>query len=553
MKKSNLDENFSSHFQSHAQHLRAINFTILATSVAILFGVLAGGKPTYTRASSELNSIVLSISSTECQNTNQGRNSETKTINPSSSCWDESWLEKKLFEIYPQNIFTRIEVLSQNVANYISHFHARDLDTFSDQLMKNYGEITHGSDGVIFRDYSSFSELGPLLFFEGAEQNLLKTPYVELVVLPCVRFSNNNPKPDCTRLNSESFLSYASEDAESQIEKMKRRPSTLGEFIEFWRTTRELEVHVPSFDLSENAIFSLSFSDTPHEDGEVRDLNIQDCWNIPFRVRKGAAFPQFQETSSLLLSSTILRSPRNRTILGNNITTCNIDNIATTIGSSVTWSNVNVAYADVDRGSSLNTSRPFFGIPVVLSEWERPKIEDLFDSLYWNVEGKRFEEAFPNLNEVTPRLRDLSWNDLEAVLEDQIIREAESVTIIGIEVPSGLIFSFGAMIVIAIKAYFFMHILGFLKLNLENRSLITYQRFPWIGLGKERIHGWLIVSATCVFPDLSVVVSGIETNQLKFDGSNMYYSMTILLGLGLTSFLVGRSVLKLNRLLRILQ
>jgi len=159
-----------------------------------------------------------------------------------------------------------------------------------------------------------------------------------------------------------------------------------------------------------------------------------------------------------------------------------------------------------------------------------------------------FEQAFPDLAKIAKKLSNLSWGDLELVLEDQSTKRSENITMLGVSIPSALIFSVGFFAVFAMQLYMLLYMARFCSIAAEHPQAFQMQCFPWIGMFPGPLSRIITIFTTTAFP-LSAVVLGAL---FELDHGGTIWSKAVVMAAGLatlaSSVALARRIYLMKRL-----
>ena len=97
--------------------------------------------------------------------------------------------------------------------------------------------------------------------------------------------------------------------------------------------------------------------------------------------------------------------------------------------------------------------------------------------------GGKFEETFPELNELTQHYQKLGLNDAYQVLGAELQRTGERIEFLGLKFPERIISTWGAVILLIIQLYFWLHLRTFYETFYEYLvSSETGIDIAWIGI-----------------------------------------------------------------------
>ena len=75
--------------------------------------------------------------------------------------------------------------------------------------------------------------------------------------------------------------------------------------------------------------------------------------------------------------------------------------------------------------------------------------------------GGKFEESFQGLNEITRHYQKLELNNANQVLKAELQRAGERIEFLGLKFPERVISTWGALIIVIIQLYFWLHLAFF--------------------------------------------------------------------------------------------
>jgi hypothetical protein len=117
------------------------------------------------------------------------------------------------------------------------------------------------------------------------------------------------------------------------------------------------------------------------------------------------------------------------------------------------------------------------------------------------VSGK-FEETFPELNEITKHYQKLELNDANQILGAELQRTGERIEFLGLKFPESFISTWGAVILLIIQLYFWLHLRTFYEYLASSETGIDV---AWIGIYSDF---WSRVISLITVSLLPVVIVG---------------------------------------------
>jgi hypothetical protein len=117
------------------------------------------------------------------------------------------------------------------------------------------------------------------------------------------------------------------------------------------------------------------------------------------------------------------------------------------------------------------------------------------------VSGK-FEETFPELNEITKHYQKLELNDANQILGAELQRTGERIEFLGLKFPESFISTWGAVILLIIQLYFWLHLRTFYEYLASSETGIDV---AWIGIYSDF---WSRVISLITISLLPVVIVG---------------------------------------------
>jgi hypothetical protein len=91
-----------------------------------------------------------------------------------------------------------------------------------------------------------------------------------------------------------------------------------------------------------------------------------------------------------------------------------------------------------------------------------------------NWQTGQFKESFRNLDELTQNYQDISFANIEKILESEAARSGERLEVLGVKLPVNALRTWGVVIVLAVQLYFFLHIREFGKRLCQRSSASVF-------------------------------------------------------------------------------
>jgi hypothetical protein len=111
--------------------------------------------------------------------------------------------------------------------------------------------------------------------------------------------------------------------------------------------------------------------------------------------------------------------------------------------------------------------------------------------------GGKFEESFQGLNEITRHYQKLELNNANQVLKAELQRAGERIEFLGLKFPERVISTWGALIIVIIQLYFWLHLRVFRARLSPNSPAFNV---AWIGLYADPWARLISLSGVSIFP-----------------------------------------------------
>lgn len=124
----------------------------------------------------------------------------------------------------------------------------------------------------------------------------------------------------------------------------------------------------------------------------------------------------------------------------------------------------------------------------------------------WVTKDKRYQEKHANLLFIaSPEQRNLMGSTFQAAqehIENQIKIRTESISVVGLKIPSELLLSWGVVIIITLQLYLLMHLKFYCKLLSINQNY----EVAWIGYYTDLLSKTIFITTVLVIPVITVIV-----------------------------------------------
>jgi hypothetical protein len=115
---------------------------------------------------------------------------------------------------------------------------------------------------------------------------------------------------------------------------------------------------------------------------------------------------------------------------------------------------------------------------------------------------RSFDSNFKALDRATQLIQDVPLVQLEQHIQSQLEQEGESLEVVGLRVPAGLIRRAGIGILLGLLGYFVIHMQAFPKSVSPHDSV---WRLPWIALYRGRLSSGATVLSLCIAPTIASI------------------------------------------------
>ncbi len=484
----------------HAQHLRTIHFTLVITGIVLLIGTIIGSQPEHKKAIEQLDLIRSSLKAER---------------------WSEDWLTRHLYSRFQDDLFPGLDLDPEEFAKAIQ------ASPNADPALQHSFILRQSPSDFLVEKF--VNQGGPLFHNKYLQQRIRRVNRLVLFFYPCLHFADL--KTSANECKTRELLPYRLafvEDASAERYKvLQKRPTNLATFVPFWRTLNELRIQLPSTDNKlEKAIFIHARVDKAGNPSQ-RLVELVRCQYLDLERNHALSSPKNLEPVGLALSTFF-----NLTNLpaGYKVIRREDDRVCKESLTEGYW-----GYLAHTRNRSKD-SWSYIQIPLQSVSWEPVNGPSLLNSGLASLFGLDFEEAFPSLAKSAERFKTLTWEDLETALNEQGERKADAVSLLGIQVPAKLIFSFGSLVLFAIQVYMIAYVLQYAGLASRFPLAHEMQSFPWIGLSEGVLYEWLTIVTAIVLPIVvTIMAAGIFVSTNDSVSSLVFTGLIVLVELSLAS------------------
>jgi len=165
-------------------------------------------------------------------------------------------------------------------------------------------------------------------------------------------------------------------------------------------------------------------------------------------------------------------------------------------------------------------------IPVTVEKIRYWPLENIIKQAgFEDWKARTFERTFRELTEVTSDYDDITLEKLHIILEGEKKRAGEGINIFGVHVSSILAREWGAVVILSIQIYFFLHLQSFP--NVRNESIGV----PWAALYRTGLAKFVFVFSAILFPPATILALLYTTWQLGAD-TLLFWQVSIICIMG---------------------
>jgi hypothetical protein len=161
----------------------------------------------------------------------------------------------------------------------------------------------------------------------------------------------------------------------------------------------------------------------------------------------------------------------------------------------------------------------------------------------------QFKESFRDLDQLTQNYQDISFTNIEKILESEAARSGERLEVLGIKLPVDALRTWGVVIVLAIQLYFFLHIREFGKrLSIDNEAWGV----AWVALYPGILESLVFLLSALLLPIVLVGIFGWECLKSAMEphvriSCFSFYPIALILT-ALIAYLTGRAAWRIRSL-----
>lgn len=146
---------------------------------------------------------------------------------------------------------------------------------------------------------------------------------------------------------------------------------------------------------------------------------------------------------------------------------------------------------------SINATFVFFPAEVNVYQVD---LQQLLKRKFDKPKGKRgkFSYTFRDVNEITKDYQELPPKTIATILQGEAERSGERLHVFGATVPSEIVYQWGALILLGIQVYFWLHYTQFVAARNTPRERINV---PWIGLYSDHISTAVFFTTSYIIPN----------------------------------------------------